>query len=164
MANQGVGHGFACRCFDSADCCIHGSLRFGFSVCFDPFCFVFTLTLSQFTESVHKYAKGLHRCLFTASPLFPMSTLCHSVCFPLYQKFHILVPPPFDHLAEYMWQFPSQMTSKLTTLLSLLSPESETPSTMMKSTLHIEEVIRIAWALQHQGAPSEDDEAAALVV
>ena len=52
---------------------------------------------------------------------------------PPYQRLHVLVPL-FDHLAEYTWQFPSQMTLKLTALLFLLSPESETLSTTMKST------------------------------
>ena len=81
---------------------------------------------------------------------------------PPSQRFHVLVPL-FNHLAKYTWRFPSWMTKKPTTLLSLPTRVQNTIHHNEEYIANIEEVIRIAQVLRHQGMPSEDDKAAALV-
>ena len=68
----------------------------------------------------------------TSQPTASSTTQTKKTLNPLYQWFHVLIPP-FNHLVECMQQFPSQTMSKLTAPLSPPSPKSGIPSITMKN-------------------------------
>ena len=91
-----------------------------------------TLSMSPPTELAMKLESPslTQMSPLTASSMTPTKKTSH----PRYQRFHVLVPL-FNHLAECMQQFPSQMILKQIKPSLLQSPKFETLSTKTKSTL-----------------------------